>query len=247
MLKPLWIALSLYSRVPVPHVEWDARGMRHALCWFPVVGLIQGAMMALLVWVCGLLGVDKVLFAALAALLPLLVTGGIHLDGFIDTWDALSSRKDRAGMLRVMKDPHVGAFGAMAVAAYLLAGFGACHAVAWDGRMLWCYALGGALVRSLSAMGLLLLPRARADGLGATFAGAADRRTSLCALTIWAAACALIMIALGGWWMAAPVAVGAACCAWVATMKFGGATGDVAGWFTCSAELLMLLGAAVLH
>ncbi len=245
MLNALWIALSMYSRLPVPRVEWSDAGMRYALCWFPVVGWVQGACMALWVWAVGLLGVGHVFFAALAALVPLLVTGGIHLDGFVDTVDALSSRRDRDEMLRIMKDPHVGAFGAMAMSAYFLAAFGAWHEIGWDARQVWCYALGGALVRAVSALGLLVLPSARAGGLGATFAGAADRRNVQAVLLGWAALCATAMLALGGWWMVAGVAVSAAYCAWTAMMKFSGATGDVAGWFTCIAELMMLIFAAV--
>ncbi len=245
MLNPLWIALSMYSRLPVPRVPWDDAGMRYALCWFPVVGLVQGVVMALWVWACGLLGVGKLLFSVLAALVPLAVTGGIHLDGFVDTVDALSSRRDRDEMLRIMKDPHVGAFGAMAVGAYLLTMFGACHEAVWDARMLWCYALGGALVRAVSGLGLLTLPSARAGGLGAMFAGAADRGQVRVALVGWAVLCAAVMVALGGWWMVVGVAVGAAYCAWAAMMKFKGVTGDVAGWFACIGELLMVLGAAV--
>lgn len=43
--------------------------------------------------------------------MPLLVTGGIHIDGFSDTMDALSSHAERQKKLEIMDDPHIGAFG----------------------------------------------------------------------------------------------------------------------------------------
>ena len=46
----------------------------------------------------------------MAAALPLLVTGGIHADGFCDTVDALSSHAEREKMLEILKDSHCGAF-----------------------------------------------------------------------------------------------------------------------------------------
>ena len=56
----------------------------------------------------------------MAALLPLLVTGGIHLDGFLDVADARSSHQSRARKLEILKDSHVGAFAVIAMGCYLL-------------------------------------------------------------------------------------------------------------------------------
>lgn len=46
MIKPLLIALSMYSKIPVPKTEWTDDGMKYALCFFPVVGLVEGTFLS---------------------------------------------------------------------------------------------------------------------------------------------------------------------------------------------------------
>ena len=90
LFRSLWIALSTYSILPVPQVEWTKRSMEYAICFFPVVGMLCGGGLALWNWVCGAAEIGGVLFAAVSACLPVLLTGGIHMDGYMDTVDALS-------------------------------------------------------------------------------------------------------------------------------------------------------------
>ena len=57
---------------------------------------------------CQWLHIHSFLFACVIATIPVLVTGGIHLDGYCDTVDALSSRQPREKKLEILKDPHTG-------------------------------------------------------------------------------------------------------------------------------------------
>lgn len=52
----------------------------------------------------------KSAFTAVLILIPVLITGGIHLDGLLDTADALSSYKTKEEKLEILKDSHAGAF-----------------------------------------------------------------------------------------------------------------------------------------
>lgn len=91
------------------------------MCFFPVVGVIIGALvfgagqLILRYTECG-----KLFFAAVMTMIPVAVTGGIHLDGFADTIDAVSSYKDREKKLEILKDPHTGAFAVIGLCAYFL-------------------------------------------------------------------------------------------------------------------------------
>ena len=87
MLKSLIIALAMYSKLPVPNIDWDEKNMRYAMCFFPVV--FGAGQLILRYTECG-----KLFFAAVMTMIPVAVTGGIHLDGFADTIDAVSSYKD---------------------------------------------------------------------------------------------------------------------------------------------------------
>ena len=41
-LESCLIAISMYSKIPVPQVEWTKEKMSHAMCFFPLVGVIEG-------------------------------------------------------------------------------------------------------------------------------------------------------------------------------------------------------------
>lgn len=69
--------------------------MRYAICFFPAVGILCGAALWLWSVIARATGMSGVLFASVAACLPILVTGGIHMDGYLDTVDALSSHQPR--------------------------------------------------------------------------------------------------------------------------------------------------------
>ena len=94
LLNSLAIAISMIPRFLF--LLWtDEKNMKYAMCFFPVVGVITGILQfgigyALLEYTsCG-----KFFFAAVMSLIPVLVTGGIHLDGYADTIDAISSYGD---------------------------------------------------------------------------------------------------------------------------------------------------------
>ena len=103
-------AFSTWSRVPMPQIPWKQDNMKYALCFFPLVGALTGGLFLLAARGLGYVSGASYFRGVLLALIPALVTGGIHLDGFCDTADALSSHRDRETRLRILKDPHAGAF-----------------------------------------------------------------------------------------------------------------------------------------
>ena len=117
------------------------------------------------------LGLGPVLFAAVAALLPLFVTGGIHRTAFCDTVDALSSHQTREKKLEILKDPHTGAFAVMGCVAYLLLTFALWTQPQGSGRWLTVQmmAVGFVLSRSMSALSVVSFPCAKSSGLVHSF------------------------------------------------------------------------------
>ena len=123
-LESLIVAFSMYSKIPMPQITWTKENMKNTLCYFPLIGAVIGALLWLWYWLCGIAGFGVMLQAAVAVLIPVLVTGGIHLDGFLDTSDALSSWQTTERRLEILKDPHTGAFAIIACCSYFLAAFG---------------------------------------------------------------------------------------------------------------------------
>ena len=88
LLRSLATAFSMYSSIPVPRVEWREENMRYVMCFFPLVGVVTGPAIWCWLWLCRQFGVGAPLAAVVCTALPVLVSGGIHLDGFCDTVDA---------------------------------------------------------------------------------------------------------------------------------------------------------------
>ena len=123
-LESLLIALSMYSAIPVKCLNWTEKNLRNAMVFFPLVGLLCGVGLWLVWLACGLLHVSSVLFGVLAVASGVLITGGIHPDGFCDTADALYSRRPQEEKLRILKDPNCGPFAVFSVILVLLVSFG---------------------------------------------------------------------------------------------------------------------------
>jgi len=244
LFEPLWIAISTYSVLPAPRAEWDGRNTRYALCFLPAVGLIPGGALLLWRWACMVLRADAVLFAAVAAVLPLVLTGGIHMDGFMDTVDALSSHQPRERRLEIMKDPHCGAFAVLFCGAYLLTCFGLYEAL-YRSPAAPVICVGFVLSRALGVLSAATLPNARGDGMLFALTAQLQKRAVIVSM------CALCLLCAGGMlWISLPC--GAAGCLFalicfflyrrMASRQFGGATGDTTGYLIQLCELCVLAG-----
>ena len=121
LLRSVAAAFSMFSALPVPQVEWNETSMRWMLAAFPLVGLVTGG--ACWAWqlLCGALALPDILRGAGLCLLPVLVTGGVHLDGYADTCDALASHASPQRRQEILKDPRLGAFAAIRLCCYFLA------------------------------------------------------------------------------------------------------------------------------
>ena len=120
IIKSICVAFSMYSKIPMPRVEWNEKNMKYAMCFFPLVGAVIGGLMLLVRFLCGRFGFNTSVYAVVMTALPVLVSGGIHTDGFIDTVDALSSYGDKEKKLEILKDPHTGAFAIIGAVMYYL-------------------------------------------------------------------------------------------------------------------------------
>lgn len=240
VIRSMLAAVALYSKVPVPQVEWNKNTLGWALAFFPLVGLLVS--LGLLVWcrVAGVLGFGRVLFAAGATLVPVVITGGIHLDGWCDVSDALSSWQTKERRLEILKDSHIGAFALICLACYMLAYVAVWTEIEPDAETLLFVAAVYPLCRVLSGLGIANLRCAKSSGLAATFADNANRRGVSVALALWLVAIAVYLLCIDVMWAACGLGLAAAVFLfyrWQAYGKFGGINGDLAGWFLQILEL----------
>nr|WP_027870814.1 adenosylcobinamide-GDP ribazoletransferase [[Eubacterium] cellulosolvens] len=242
ILKNAAVAFSMYSRIPMPQFVWNDESMRYALCFFPFIGLLIGLFAYLWFTLCSILNIGPSLFAAGIIAIPLILTGGIHFDGFMDTSDALSSWRPTEERLRILKDSHVGAFAVIRAAVYLLLAYGASAELYRHALPSLC--LGFAISRCLSGISVVTFPSANPDGSAAAFSTRSGKnvvREFLFFFFIVLIVCAFILDLTTGVLMVFAALVALFHYHRICMKYFGGMTGDLAGYFVCNCELFMLL------
>lgn len=244
LLKGAAMAFSTFSKIPMPQFEWREENMRYMMCFFPVVGLVVGLVVAAWLWLAAVTGMDSVLMGAGVALIPVAMTGGIHLDGLCDVADAQSSHADPERKRQILKDPHVGAFAVIALTCYLIAATAIATELAprWEvGVLLGCSYI---VSRCLSGIATVMFPTSASKGMLSAFHESAAQKRVLTVLIIELAVCAAGMVAVDVH-LALPMIVAALVCLALlypfATTRFGGMSGDIAGAFLQVTELIMLI------
>lgn len=245
IIKAAIIAFSTYSKIPMPQFAWEDEDMRYSMCFFPWVGAVIGVL--LWGWFClaSALNIGRLSYVLVGAAIPLLVTGGFHLDGYMDTMDAFHSYQQRERKLEILKDAHVGAFAVLMLAAYgllYLAGF----AQITDSRTMRVFCCSFFLARCMSGLGVVSFRAAKSEGLLYHFASTAHRRAVKGALYLQMLLCGGVMCYLE--WKSALLLLGAAVITfvyyrWRSDRELGGITGDTAGYFLCICECAMALAA----
>ena len=220
--------------------------MKYALCFFPWVGLAVGAVSAVLFWLLQQIGAGSMLRAAVLTAVPVLVTGGIHLDGYLDTMDALSSWREKQRRLEILKDPHAGAFAIIMGCLYFVLYAGAAGELVW--KIFPAYAFGFAVSRSFSGLSIAFSKCQSERNSGSVWHERREKRTAaVLVVTIFAVT---VLSASFCVWAALDVLVVSALVfcyyKWKSSKYFGGITGDLAGYFLSLCELAQLLSLVVL-
>ena len=245
MFRSLIAAFSMFSRIPMPKVRGEGNA-RYMMCFFPLVGVVLGGV----VW-CGFsilsrsVGETRFLTAAILTVLPILITGGIHMDGWMDTHDAIHSWKSREERLAILKDPHVGAFAVISAIAYILLTVAGYTEVTAD--TIGTVSASFVLSRVLSALSVVTFPKASSGGTVKDMGDHAARSTRIIVAAELVMVSVLMIVLFHRIGVAALIAglLVFAYYYWMSMRRFGGITGDLAGYFLCLCELMILLTAVI--
>jgi adenosylcobinamide-GDP ribazoletransferase len=199
-------------------------------------------------WLCIGFGIGSILFSAVAVTIPVLITGGIHMDGFCDTIDAISSRQEKERKLAILKDPHVGAFAVIYVCVYLLLCFGMYTELFSMTVAVNIVCVGFILSRALAVWSAITILNAKKGGMLAAFKDHLEKRISLTVVISCSVFCAFGLYMLH---TVIGIFCVLLCILWLFLYRnmvmrhFGGTTGDTTGFFLQMTELLILLGAVL--
>jgi adenosylcobinamide-GDP ribazoletransferase len=247
MLRGLITAIRTLTILPVP--GRDAEKMSASLPWFPVVGLLLGAI--LYAAARGALALSPLVWPEAVGILVVVggavLTRGLHLDGVGDWADGFWGARDKDKVLAIMKDPRSGAFGVIAIVSILLSQWVCVTRLAGAGGLGWIVA-AGVISRTIQVDLAVAHPYARAEGgTAAPFVAGAGAKHLLLALL----AAGALLVAVG---RGSPVCLAALAVAWLMGRLFGawcrrrvgGITGDLLGAGSELTETAVLAIGAVL-
>ncbi len=229
----------------MPSFDMDEEDMKHAISALPFTGAVTG----LLSYGAykGLILMDIPLFPLMLilSLIPLIITGGFHLDGFMDVEDALASCRPKEKKLEIMKDPHIGAFAVIAAAVYGMIWAASLYILLskpCDGYV-YIYMSSFFVIRALCGLTCTMFEKAKKEGMLHSETDAADSRDRLILFVFSVSGLLLFMYF--------DLMAGALCSAALILFtfiykrrcqkEFGGITGDTAGYYICTGEALVLV------
>lgn len=147
---------SMFCSIPFPGNIWDEKARDKMLLFLPVVGLEIGAIWAVLAWGCNVLNLPVFVKGLILSVYPYLVTGFIHLDGYMDVTDAVKSYRSLERRREILKDSYVGAFAVIGIVLLLLAQFAFMTSVKENANF-WILVFVPAVSRCCSALAVTAL------------------------------------------------------------------------------------------
>lgn len=181
-MKSFLTALQFLTRIHIKNQDLTAEDFGRSTRFFPLVGALLGIIYVLVAWALTAVFGWASLVTTLIMLLPVFFTGGLLLDGFMDTVDGVFSGRERERQLEIMKDSRVGSFGVIALVALMFINWTTLRDINLQYLVSALF-----LMPIIGRMGMVLVicafPYARPEGMGRIFAAMADRRTFLLALT----------------------------------------------------------------
>lgn len=234
-MNSLLFALSFLTSIPIRTPAPQHGDLGRAGIWFPIVGLLLGALLAGAHYALNQI-FSPLLSAALSVALWALLTGGLHLDGLADCGDGLLAAVSPERRLEIMRDPRLGTFGGAALILQLLLKTFAIAALPVPSVV--AFLLAPSIARWLILI-VAAQPSARPGGMGDAFKHGLTRSVYLGAAII-----PIVLIVLGGG-RAIIAALLVHIVAWgiirLTRSRLGGVTGDVFGLTVEVSELMVLL------
>jgi adenosylcobinamide-GDP ribazoletransferase len=235
-------ALQFLTSIPLPgRREATPEQLGRATAYFPVVGLIIGAILACLNWLFSHILPPAVVNALLLVAL-VIITGALHLDGFVDTCDGIAGHKAVEDRWRVMRDSRAGAFGIVGVVLLLLVKYVSLNSIPtifMTATLLFMPVVS----RWAMVYAVFTYPYARPSGLGTAFKQKTrwPEFTIATSITIVIAAALFPLFSLTGLMLVVGVWIVTTAFSFYLKHKFSGLTGDTYGAINEVAEVVVLI------
>ncbi|MCL2574408.1 MAG: adenosylcobinamide-GDP ribazoletransferase [Defluviitaleaceae bacterium] len=248
-IKGFYMGLGMFTAIPLPFHIWDEKLTPIMVATLPLIGLLIGSIWWGASELLLLLNAPTMIMSAILTVTPFFLAGFIHLDGYMDTSDALLSRRDMQERLHILKDPLVGAFAVVMLAILFLLQFAAMYTIVESGRYFAMIAVICTLSRACSALAVLALRHME----GSNYAAMLGQKSGLLhgifvvIVAICVTALAAVCFGIVGLTVSLSVIVGYAAAMRVVYKAFDGVSGDLLGYSLVIGELCGLIALALLQ
>jgi adenosylcobinamide-GDP ribazoletransferase len=238
------LALQFLTVIPVKIKVFKDIDLARSAVYFPVIGFLLGLILVVVAKGLVFLNFNTLTASVIIVAVLAVTTGSIHLDGLSDTSDALLSRKSKDEMLDIMRDPHIGAMGAVAIILALMLKVVLISSLR-PSIMMPALVLMCTISRTSLVMAMHLFPYARKEGKAKTYMEQKDIKTLVIAATL-----ATLFVAFT--WHIRGLVTLLVTILFVYLMgksivrRFGGITGDILGAMVETSEIIVLLGVSIL-
>lgn len=244
VIKSFLMAFSTYSFFPGSTTKPEKDNTRFILLFVPIIGAIIGILLYFWSKAWPYLCDYMILPASLCVVVPMILSGGSHLESFVKTVDALCAHKPREKKMAILADSHGGYFAIIVCISYFLLDVGIWSEMPIDGMPV--LAIGFVLSRALFGLSILTLRHAKESKCTVYVPDKAAKFVEIAILTIVFVVCAYFMVRINtkvGWACLIGAAV-AFIYYWITSYKhFGGITEDTAGYFLQICEIIIPLAA----
>lgn len=176
IIQTILVAFSMFSSLPVPFISWTEKNTKYMLLAFPLVGLLCGFLFVSASVFFTFLNFSNLFQSVFLVFLPILLTGGIHLDGYADTLDAQSCHQTKEKKLEILSDPHVGLFAVLGLISYLFLFIAVLYELEKTTDFYPFFFCVFVISRCISGILVVQLPSAKKTGLANTFGKQAEKK-----------------------------------------------------------------------
>jgi len=243
------MCLGMFIGIPLPFHLWDEKLTSIMVASIPLVGLVIGTIW----WAVGLIllapGFPIVMVAAIMAVAPFFIAGFIHLDGYMDTSDAMLSYRPLEDKLRILKDPRIGAFAVVMLGILFLLQFSAMFTIIEGGHFLALLIVICVISRCCSAFSIFVLRHMPISHYGAMLGQkvGAGNKVFILLLCFGSIVFSFLYAGFFGIIVSAVVVLGYAVAMRYVYRAFEGISGDLLGYALVISELCGLVALALLQ
>jgi len=248
LYKGFMMALSMFTVLPTPYIKWDDEGARNMMKFYPIIGLIVGGIWSIIYYFIDIFNISIILKSVIIMIVPFIITGMLHLDGFMDVCDAILSRREKEEKLRILKDSTTGAFSVISLVILFFLQFGGIYSVLEKNMSFYILILIPIISRSVVAYFLLSRTTIKESTLGTYFkkgTNAQDKIIMIVSLLIMFII-SFVLLRSYGILLVLLITLGITWAVEKCKKELGGISGDVAGFALIVGEVIGILALAVM-